>query len=171
MQRFRMFKQDSSSDCTVTLVGDEGSSTYPAHVSVLAKASKMFAAKLGDWSDPCSPKLEVTTTTLSVAEELLRFAYFGRLSKDFPNKDILLLIVDADRYAFPSLVEACVRRLVNVVETFGHTLRLQLHWLPDSLVSSHLCVEANIPTVRYMSEPRQYRAAGARRSWMVSLAR
>ena len=138
-----MFKQTRSSDCTVTLVGADGSSTYPAHRSVLAGASEWFAVKLANWSDPDSPKLEVTTpASLDVLEELLRFAYFDRLSDGFPKKKIVWLLSAADMYMLPSLVGACVRRLVNVVGSLSWRRKLELLELPDSLVSSHPCVEA-----------------------------
>ena len=143
MNRYRMFKQHLSSDCTVTLIGVDGSSTYPAHRSVLAEASAMFKTKLANWSDPDSPKLEVSTpASLDVVEELLRFAYFDRLSDDFPKGKIVWLVFAADKYILPSLIEACVRRLVNVVGSLSWTRRFEILSLPDSLVSSHLCVEA-----------------------------
>lgn len=137
----RLYKNEVGSDCTVTLSGSGGETPvrYPGHRTVLEAASPVFRTSLRNWNNvDGSCNLDISAASVAVAEAILSFVHFGRLPDDVRIRDVVHVLLAADKYAIPRLVEDCVWR-------WGcHDLiwsdRVAILNLPAAVFDAHHCV-------------------------------
>ena len=136
-------------DCTVTLSGSDGETPVqlPAHRLVLAKSSEVFARCIANWShNDGTCVVDVSTTSIRISEALVHFAYFDRIPDDLADRDIVRLVVAADKYAMYPLVTACVRRWTIAHRTLEWQELVEILELPDVVLSSNVGVDTFVRT-------------------------
>ena len=166
--RWRVPFHASLSDCIVVLSGsdEEKPVRCPAHKFVLSTSSEVFARSIANWSRDGDCVVDVSTTSLRISEALVRFAYFNRIPDDLADRDVVRLVVAADKYAMSALVNACVRRWMIIHRTLEWQSIMDILELPDVVLSSNAGVDAFVKTT--LATDVRHRFRDLERAWALS---
>ncbi|XP_032782440.2 speckle-type POZ protein B-like isoform X2 [Daphnia magna] len=105
-----LFKNKTLSDVNLNV----GGQIFPAHKNIIAASSKVFAAMFHhETSEKLSNKVDIQDIDPDVFQEVLRYLYTGRMSRETLDKMAVGVLAVADKYLLDELKAECENHLMK----------------------------------------------------------